>query len=117
MLKDFGLGCKVEALMAGTTAATERLERLQRQKAAIEAKIARLNAQQSAQQRRIDTRRKIIAGALALAHCAFDQAFRDTMMTLFDSNLVKPADRALFNLPPRPEVSTNESDTSNPAAG
>src|SRR5688572_13268078 len=60
--------------------------------------------------RRDDTRRKIIAGALALEHTEKnkDSAFAKKMLALLDEYVVRPYERELFGMAPLPEQPANE---------
>ena len=51
--------------------------------------------------RRLDTRRKIIAGAIALEHMKHDGAFASAFQSLLDRFVTKGPERGLFGLPPR----------------
>ena len=50
----------------------------------------------SQEERKRDTRRKILAGAVALAHAAHDPAFAAALRAALDAALSKDADRDLF---------------------
>jgi hypothetical protein len=52
------------------------------------------------QQRKDDTRRKIIAGAIALEHAENDPEFAAGLAALLNRYVVKPQDRALFDFLP-----------------
>lgn len=52
--------------------------------------------------RKLDTRRKIIAGALALEHCRHDSAWASMFRALLDEYVVKEPERLLFGLAPLP---------------
>jgi hypothetical protein len=52
------------------------------------------------QQRKDDTRRKIIAGAHALEHAERDPEFGAKLAAVLNRALVKPQDRALFDFLP-----------------
>jgi hypothetical protein len=60
-----------------------------------EASIKKIQRLEKTQDRRDDTRRKIIIGALVLA----EQGWKKGLDQLLELKLVKPADRVLFNLP------------------
>lgn len=81
-----------------------KLQKLREKQARIEAQMRTLAARERTQSRKDDTRRKIIAGALALYHAAKnpDDAFTKKLLRLLDEYVVKPYERALFNLPPLP---------------
>ena len=53
--------------------------------------------------RRLDTRKKIIAGALALEHMLFDGRYGAAFRALIDEYVTRDQDRALFDLPPLPD--------------
>jgi hypothetical protein len=52
------------------------------------------------QQRKDDTRRKIIAGAIALEYAQHDPDFAAALAGLLNEKVTKPADRALFDFLP-----------------
>jgi murein L,D-transpeptidase YcbB/YkuD len=92
-----------------------KLEKLKKKKQEITAEIRkernRENAQYRKQQniektkeRKADTRRKIIAGALALSHMEKDAEFKAIMDRLLREGIKKNPERELFGLPPLPEV-------------
>ena len=87
----------------------QRLElaRLAEEKAAerLARKVRKVQKYESAQrmrERKLDTRRKIIAGALALEHMRHDAQWRITFRHLLDEFVTKDAERALFGLEPLP---------------
>lgn len=47
--------------------------------------------------RKRDTRRKVIAGALALSHAGHDREFRRELRRLVLQHVTRPRDRALFD--------------------
>ena len=75
----------------------QRLEDLQQQQARLKARIAKTKAVISQQKRKDDTRRKIITGAIVLAHMEHDAAFKHTVEELLRRYL-KDSDRELFDL-------------------
>jgi len=82
-------------------ALNERMGRLQRQ-------IRTIKSREKDQARRIDARRKIIAGALALEHFAKSPGseFGETMFRLLD-RYVRPEERVLFDFLPQREASSD----------
>jgi len=85
--------------MSKTNIALESLLKRQEQ---IAARIESLKAKEATQQRKDDTRRKILIGAYILDK--HDKA--DSMSSLIvelDRFLFKPNDRSLFGLPPKNE--------------
>ncbi len=81
---------------------SEKLTTLLEKRKQLDARIKAAQAKERTQQRKDDTRRKIIAGALALEHMETnaDSDFAAQLMRLINRYVVKPKDRALFNLPP-----------------
>ena len=57
-------------------------------------------------ERKLDTRRKIIAGAIALEHMKYDAAFASAFQALLDRFVTKSPERVLFGLavPPLPAI-------------
>lgn len=70
------------------------------------AKAKRHEAQAASRARKLDTRRKIIAGALALEHAKRDEAFRSQLQRLLEKYVEGDAERALFGLAPLPPAAT-----------
>jgi hypothetical protein len=106
--------------------ANERLQLLQQKQAELrqkflaeekqlKEKIKQLAAQESERQRKNDTRRKIITGALALEHMAQnpDSQFARTLQRLLDEYVTRPQERELFQLPPLPPSNENPSSNAN----
>ena len=89
----------------------ERLAELKQEEAAVKAKIQRERAKLAEQRRKDDTRRKIIAGALALQHK--DEGFQATLRRLLDEYVTKPDERALFDLPPLNAAEQDNGDEDN----
>jgi|GEM_PF-930216 len=87
----------------------QRLEKLKVKKAQIEARIKGLQSRERQQTRKNDTRRKIIAGALALHHAEKnpDDPFSTKLLKLLNEYVTKPYERSLFGLPALPEDSKN----------
>ena len=68
----------------------------------LDARIKDIQAREREEERKKDTRRKIIAGALALEHAAIDpDGFGAALRDLLEKHVNRAADRALFDLPPR----------------
>jgi len=51
-------------------------------------------ARQALRDRKRDTRRKVITGAVVLAHAARDPAFRQIVRVLLQEHVTRPIDRA-----------------------
>ena len=73
----------------------EQVAELKARKEALEKRLATLEHRQKSL-----TRRKILAGALALEHCQHNPNFGTELYRLLDDCLSKAADRELFTLPP-----------------
>ncbi|MHA7061878.1 mobilization protein C [Azospirillum argentinense] len=70
--------------------------------AETEARLTRLRQAQASEVRKTDTRRKILAGAVVLAHAGRDPEWGERLRALLDSALTTERDRALFGLDPLP---------------
>ena len=79
----------------------DRKSKLLQRKGQIEAQLRDLNARERSRERKMDTRRKVIAGALALEHAGIDPAFHAELFKLLNRYVARTPDRALFGLPPR----------------
>ncbi len=76
--------------------AEERLAALRQREAAIKADIARIENKAKTENRRLDTRRKIIVGAAVLAHAQQQPAFAEALRGALRAAVTKDADRALI---------------------
>jgi hypothetical protein len=83
---------------------TDRLELLRQKRAQLDAQLRALEARDKQAARKADTRRKVIAGALALEHFEANRnsEFARVMFRLLDEYVVRPHDRALFPDLPAP---------------
>lgn len=86
-----------------------RLWKLKQKASQLDAKIKLIEARQKSQARKNETRKKIIAGALALHHAENnpEDLFSIKLFRLLNEYVVKPYERNLFGLPPLPENSQN----------
>jgi len=84
----------------------DRAELLRRKRDQLDAQLKALEARSKQAERKADTRRKVIAGALALEHFEKnrDSKFGRVMLRLLDEYVVRPHDRALFPDLPGPET-------------
>lgn len=87
---------RMAAAKASQAKAAETLKKKQ-------ARLQKYEAIGKAQQRKLDTRKKIIAGALALEHMQFDGRYGQVFRALIDEYVTRDQDRALFELPPLPD--------------
>ena len=76
----------------------EKLQSLEQKEAHLKAQISKTRAVVKGQQRKRDTRRKIIAGALALEHADQDERFGQALKRLLEQHVTRPEDRKLFGL-------------------
>ena len=83
----------------------ERIADLEKKKQQIANRIVRLRNIESTEQRKLDTRRKILAGAWILHRIDQDTDDRLRLMLMqgLDDFLEHLRDRALFDLPARPK--------------
>ena len=84
--------------MARRKTEQEQLEALEKKKSQLDARIQKKRSAVRASQRKKDTRRKIIAGALALEHSAIDSDFGSKLTRLLNEHVTRPEDRKLFEL-------------------
>jgi hypothetical protein len=76
-------------------------ERLQQLKAQQQRTAARQKSLESRRQRKADTRRKILVGAMLLARVEQGRTSEAELHAWLDEVLTRPDDRALFDLPGR----------------
>lgn len=84
--------------MAKRRTPEEQLADLEKKEGQLKARIQKKKAEVSKANRKKDTRRKIIAGALALEHMSHDPAFAKAMTKLIKEQVTRPEDRKLFDL-------------------
>ena len=89
----------------------ERIAELEKKKQQIANRIVRLRNIESTEQRKLETRRKILAGAWILHRIDQDTNDRLRLMLIqgLDDFLEHPRDRALFDLPDRPKPASDGS--------
>lgn len=80
----------------------EKLAELMEKKGQLEALIQQQQARRRVEERKRDTRRKIIAGALALEHASINAAFREELHGLIRQHVTREEDRRLFDVPSPP---------------
>lgn len=85
----------------------ERLQELEKQREQLKAKITKQKAVLSTKKRKEDTRRKIVAGAIALENMEHDSAFRQTMLRLLAEHVAE-RDKPLFDLNPQAPSASGE---------
>lgn len=82
----------------------KRLEALRTRRAQIEAELSRLEAKLKADNRKADTRKKILVGAVVLGEAANRPEIDRWLRKLLEQRLTKDRDRALFGLGPMTTV-------------
>ena len=80
----------------------DRIRKLEEQRICINAELQRVRSRESQAERKRDTRRKILAGAIVLDQVAWGEWPEKRLMAAMDRFLERDQDRALFALPPRP---------------
>ena len=78
----------------------EKIEELQAAKAKIQARIQAEKSKLRKKDRKEDARRKILVGAVALAHAQHNDEFAEALMELLNRYTLRPADREFLKLPP-----------------
>lgn len=80
----------------------DRLRKLEEQRARINAEIQRVRSRESQEERKRETRRKILVGAMVLDRIARGELSEKLFKADMDRFLDRDQDRALFALPKRP---------------
>jgi large subunit ribosomal protein L7/L12 len=80
--------------------ADEKLKKLLEQRKVLDARIRQAQSKETAEKRKIETRRKILAGAWVLDEMEQRDDFKQFVYKKLNSFLTKPDDRALFGLSP-----------------
>ena len=93
----------------------DQIEKLEQKQAQLKAKIQLIRNREATKQRKIETRKKILAGAAVLDAAKKDPAAQEKLTKLLDSFLKTDRDRKLFDLPveEKQASSSNESNSSN----
>lgn len=79
----------------------ERRAKLKEKQARIKAELQRLDARERQAERKRETRRKILAGAMVLDRVDRGELAEKLFLRDMDRFLERPHERALFDLPPR----------------
>ena len=84
---------------------SKRLETLTQRRARLDAQIKDIQARERKKERKEDTRRKIIVGALVLTHMEKNKRseLAKKVKALINEYVVKDKERALFGLAPLPK--------------
>lgn len=74
----------------------QKLKELEKKRSQIGEQIKKTNAVVRKRKRREDTRRKIIAGGIALKTCEHDPKFKEYFDRLLQEHVTRPEDKKLF---------------------
>ena len=91
------LGTEFNGKKKARKSPADKIADLQKQQAQLQARIKGEKAKLTKENRKKDTRRKIVAGAIALEHMEHDENFKVAMLDLLRKH-VKDTDKALFEL-------------------
>ena len=80
--------------------AKSKLEKLLAKKQEIEAQIRQRRDRERREKDKLDTRRKVLAGAAVMAEAEKRPEFRDELKAMLGRFLIRDDERALFSLPP-----------------
>ena len=81
---------------------TEKIRKLEENRARINAEIQRVKGRAQQEERKRETRRKILAGAMVFDRVARGEVSEQRFKADIDRFLERDQDRALFGLSPRP---------------
>lgn len=76
----------------------EKIAELEQQEKTIKARLQREKAKLRQAERKADTRRKIIAGAIALEHAEVNPAFGAELWKVIEKSVTREQDRKLLGL-------------------
>lgn len=76
----------------------QKLAELQIKREQLDARMKLESAKVKTAERKKDTRRKVIAGALALEHATHNPSFKETLHKLIADHVERAEDRALFDI-------------------
>ena len=81
----------------------EQKQRLKEKQARLQAQFQKVAGRERADERKADTRKKILAGAVVLKACETDTVLKEKVWGLMEQNLTMNKDRAVFGFPLRPD--------------
>lgn len=81
----------------------EQKQRLNEKKARLQAQFQKVAGRERAEERKADTRKKILAGAVVLKACETDTVLKEKVWGLMEQNLTMNKDRTVFGFPLRPD--------------
>jgi hypothetical protein len=95
--------------MKGSRDMAPNVEKLEAQMTALEERLKRAKAVESARERKADNKRKFLLGAMLIEWMEEDASIKDTAMTRLDSFLTRASDRRFFGIAPKSEPKQDES--------
>ncbi len=75
----------------------QKLSRLEQKRQQIDQQILAIKARQKQQQRKDDTRRKILIGGAVLKEAQADPEFQQALQAILDKHITRDHDRKLFH--------------------
>ena len=90
-----------------------QIEKLEQKQAQLKAKIQLIRNREATKQRKIETRKKILAGSAVLDAACKDPAAQEKLTKLLDSFLTADRDRKLFDLPIKAKSATETEKSEN----
>ncbi len=94
-----------------------KLARLLKQQEQLKAQIALLQAREKEEERKKETRRKILVGGIILAKVKRGEWPKTKLLTMLDQELREDRDRVLFDLPTLPKGETSAKPDSQKTVG
>ena len=80
-----------------------KLETLKAKKEQIEARIKNLESKENLKQKKQDTRRKILIGAMVMEQMKKNEEAKKKILASLEGFLTRPMDREMFDLPEKPK--------------
>jgi len=81
----------------------EKLKKLKEKEAQLKAQFQKVTAHKKEVDRKMDTRRKVLTGAVVLKACETDGGLKKQVWDLLEKNLVLNKDRVVFGFAQKPE--------------
>jgi hypothetical protein len=91
---------------------SQQRERLRQQELRVKARIKRCDAREGEQNKKRDTRRKVLIGAAILAKVERGDWSEEGFLKMMDAFLFRPSERSLFGLPILEEASERSGESS-----
>jgi septal ring factor EnvC (AmiA/AmiB activator) len=81
----------------------EKLKKLEERQSQLKSQIQKLRTKEATEDRKRDTRRKVVLGAVLMEMVKSGEWTDDKLRGLLDRKLTRPRDRELFDLAPEPQ--------------